>query len=55
MDLPVEERQQIENEMLFRRAIEKVVLKKPKYSVVKKNHTTPEPGPDFNITSIHNI
>lgn len=36
------------------KAIEKVVLQTPSYSVVKKNNSTPEPGPDFNKTSVNN-
>ena len=32
--------------------IEKIVKKTPGYNVVKKNHSTPEPGDVLNVTSI---
>jgi hypothetical protein len=34
--------------------IEKVIEKADGYSVVKKHNTTPEPGPDLNVTTIDN-
>jgi uncharacterized protein (UPF0216 family) len=34
--------------------IEKVVLIEATYSVVRKNHSTPEPGDKLNVTSVDN-
>ena len=35
-------------------AIEKIILTEAGYSVVKKNNSTVEPGPDLNVTTINN-